>query len=150
MTGFTESVWQYHGQILIHGLLFQVLPVVVFFSTAISVLYYLGWMQVIIQKVSIVMQLCMGTTAGESLNAAGNIFIGQVCPGHSINVSFDLSSCISILIVYLFFVDRSSSDDPTSSASYDAVRDPCCHDRGICHNSWGCSSCFYTFRGNYH
>lgn len=24
------------------------------------------------------MQVCMGTTAGESLNAAGNIFVGQV------------------------------------------------------------------------
>jgi len=41
-------------------------------------LYYLGVMQVVIQKVAWVMQACMGTTAGESLNAAGNIFVGQV------------------------------------------------------------------------
>ena len=29
-------------------------------------------------QVAWVMQVCMGTTAGESLNAAGNIFVGQV------------------------------------------------------------------------
>ncbi|XP_064648426.1 solute carrier family 28 member 3-like [Lineus longissimus] len=60
-----------------HFFAFKVLPVVVFFSTIISVLYYLGWMQVVIKKVAWVMQTFMGTTAGESLNAAGNIFIGQ-------------------------------------------------------------------------
>ena len=52
---------------------------VVFFSTAISVLYYLGVMQVAIRLVAVVMQKAMGTTAAESLNAAGNIFIGMVC-----------------------------------------------------------------------
>ena len=41
-------------------------------------LYYLGVMQVIIRRIAIIMQVLMGTTAGESLNAAGNIFIGQV------------------------------------------------------------------------
>ncbi|XP_013421719.1 solute carrier family 28 member 3 [Lingula anatina] len=60
-----------------HFFAFKVLSVVVFFSTAISVLYYLGVMQVVIRKVAWVMQVSMGTTAGESLNAAGNIFIGQ-------------------------------------------------------------------------
>jgi len=49
-------------------------------------LYYLGVMQVIIHKVAWVMQVAMGTTAGESLNAAGNIFIGQVCTrGHFVS-----------------------------------------------------------------
>ncbi|MRC56936.1 hypothetical protein GH877_30225, partial [Bacillus thuringiensis] len=52
----------------------QVLPVVIFFSTIISMLYYLGVMQVIIHKVAWVMQVAMGTTAGESLTAAANIF----------------------------------------------------------------------------
>ena len=55
----------------------QVLPTIVFFSTAISVLYYLGVMQVVVKKVAWLMQTAMGTTAGESLNAAGNIFVGQ-------------------------------------------------------------------------
>lgn len=52
-------------------------------------LYYLGVMQVIIHKVAWVMQVAMGTTAGESLNAAGNIFIGQV--SHRVAV-YDLLS----------------------------------------------------------
>ncbi len=56
----------------------QVLPNVVFFSTAISVLYYLGWMQAVIVKIAWLMRVTMGTTAAESMNAAGNIFIGQV------------------------------------------------------------------------
>lgn len=60
-------------------LTFQVLPVIIFFSTMISVFYYLGIMQVVIRGVAVVMQFCMGTTAAESLSAAGNIFIGMVC-----------------------------------------------------------------------
>ena len=54
------------------------LPTVVFFSTAISVLFYLGVMQVIIGRLAWVMETLMGTTAGESLTSAGNIFIGMV------------------------------------------------------------------------
>ncbi|XP_067928335.1 solute carrier family 28 member 3-like isoform X1 [Watersipora subatra] len=60
-----------------HFFAFKVLPVVVFFSTTISMLYYLGVMQVIILKVAWLMQVTMGTTAGESLNASANIFVGQ-------------------------------------------------------------------------
>ena len=41
-------------------------------------IYYLGVMQVVIKKIAWVMQISMGTSAAESLNAAGNIFIGQV------------------------------------------------------------------------
>lgn len=57
---------------------FQVLPVIVFFSCAISVLYYVGAMQVVIGKIAWVMRVSLGTSAPESLCAAGNIFIGQV------------------------------------------------------------------------
>jgi len=32
----------------------------------------------LIRKVAYVMQITMGTTAGESVAAAGNIFLGQV------------------------------------------------------------------------
>ena len=53
------------------------LPTVVFFSCIISVLYYLGAMQLVIRNIAWVMQVVMGTTAGESLNAAANIFVGQ-------------------------------------------------------------------------
>ena len=56
--------------------MFQVLPVVVFFSTVISILYYLGVIQVVISKMAWVVQFTMGTTAPESVNATGNIFFG--------------------------------------------------------------------------
>ncbi|ELU16284.1 hypothetical protein CAPTEDRAFT_160388 [Capitella teleta] len=60
-----------------HFFAFKILPTVIFFSTMISILYYLGAMQVLIRNIAWVMQSVMGTTAGESLNAAANIFIGQ-------------------------------------------------------------------------
>ncbi|XP_063053594.1 sodium/nucleoside cotransporter 1 [Engraulis encrasicolus] len=56
---------------------FQALPIVVFFSSVMSVLYYLGIMQWIIMKISFIMQITMGTTATETLSVAGNIFVGQ-------------------------------------------------------------------------
>jgi nucleoside permease NupC len=58
--------------------LLQVLPVIVFFSSAISVLYYLRIMPVVINKIAWLMHVTMKTSGSESLNAAGNIFIGQV------------------------------------------------------------------------
>ena len=57
---------------------FQVLTVIIFFSSFISVLYYLGVMPLIISKIAWLMQITMGTSAAESLSAAGNIFVGQV------------------------------------------------------------------------
>ncbi|PIK55340.1 putative solute carrier family 28 member 3 isoform X3 [Apostichopus japonicus] len=60
-----------------HFFAFKVLPVVIYFSAAISVFYHWGIMQVVISKIAWLMQNTMRTTASESLNAAGNIFIGQ-------------------------------------------------------------------------
>lgn len=60
-----------------HPFAMVVLPVIVFFSCAISVLYYVGAMQVVIDKIAWVMRVSLGTSAPESLCAAGNIFIGQ-------------------------------------------------------------------------
>ncbi|XP_043201765.1 sodium/nucleoside cotransporter 1-like isoform X3 [Amphibalanus amphitrite] len=56
---------------------FQVLPVIVFFSFAIQILYYYGIMQRVIVQIGWLLQVTVGTTACESLNAAANIFIGQ-------------------------------------------------------------------------
>ncbi|NXG76854.1 S28A2 protein, partial [Baryphthengus martii] len=56
---------------------FQTLPIVVFFSCVMSILYYLGVMQWIIVKISWVLQVSMGTTPTETLSVAGNIFVGQ-------------------------------------------------------------------------
>uniref|UniRef100_A0A2C9JNV4 Sodium/nucleoside cotransporter n=1 Tax=Biomphalaria glabrata TaxID=6526 RepID=A0A2C9JNV4_BIOGL len=60
-----------------HYFAFKVLPVVVFFSTFVSMLYYLGVMQAVIKMVGKFLSFCLGTSATESVNAAGNIFIGQ-------------------------------------------------------------------------
>ncbi|XP_050769546.1 solute carrier family 28 member 3 [Gymnogyps californianus] len=60
-----------------HFFAFKVLPIVVFFSTVMSMLYHLGFMQWLIGKVGWIMQIFMGTTPVESLVAAGNIFVGQ-------------------------------------------------------------------------
>ncbi|KAL3875135.1 hypothetical protein ACJMK2_038063 [Sinanodonta woodiana] len=60
-----------------HFFAFKVLPVIVFFSSIMSVLYYLGVMQLIIRNLARFMAWVMETSPAESLNAAGNIFIGQ-------------------------------------------------------------------------
>ncbi|XP_072475933.1 sodium/nucleoside cotransporter 1 [Notamacropus eugenii] len=56
---------------------FQVLPIIVFFSCVMSILYYVGLMQWLILKISWLMQVTMGTTATETLSVAGNIFVSQ-------------------------------------------------------------------------
>ncbi|XP_071437680.1 solute carrier family 28 member 3 [Pithys albifrons albifrons] len=60
-----------------HFFAFKVLPVVVFFSTVMSMLYHVGFMQWLIGKVGWIMHIFMGTSPVESLVAAGNIFVGQ-------------------------------------------------------------------------
>ncbi len=55
----------------------QVLPVIVFFSTLMGVLYYLGVIQRIISAVAFVMRWSLGTSGTETLAAAANIFVGQ-------------------------------------------------------------------------
>ncbi|XP_067649250.1 uncharacterized transporter HI_0519-like [Haliotis asinina] len=60
-----------------HIFAMKVLPVIVFFSCFISILYYLGIMQFVIGNIAFVMRTLLGTTAAESLCAAGNIFVGQ-------------------------------------------------------------------------
>ncbi|XP_022330339.2 solute carrier family 28 member 3-like isoform X2 [Crassostrea virginica] len=59
-----------------HFFAFKVMSVIFFFSAVISVLYYLGWMQVLIQKMALIMQYSLGTSAVESLHAAVNVFVG--------------------------------------------------------------------------
>lgn len=56
---------------------FQVLPTIIFFSSLMSVLYYLGVMQRIVQAFAWVMAKIMGTSGAESLSNSANIFVGQ-------------------------------------------------------------------------
>lgn len=55
----------------------KVLPVIVFFSAFIAVLYYLRVMDVIISVIGGALQRAMGTSRTESLSATANIFLGQ-------------------------------------------------------------------------
>lgn len=59
---------------------------VFFFSFVISILYYYGIMQAIIQKLGWFLQISLGTTAAESMVAATNIFLGQVMRLQLVNI----------------------------------------------------------------
>lgn len=56
---------------------FKVLPTIIFFSAFISLLYHFGVLQRVVAGVAWVMMRTMGTSGGESLSAAANIFVGQ-------------------------------------------------------------------------
>lgn len=56
---------------------FSVLPTIIFFSSLMTVLYYLGVMQLVVQGIAWVMQKSLRTSGAETLSAAGNIFLGQ-------------------------------------------------------------------------
>lgn len=55
----------------------NVLPIVIFFSALMSVLYHLKIMQLVVKIVGGGLQWVIGTRPVESLNAAANIFIGM-------------------------------------------------------------------------
>ncbi|TLS38843.1 NupC/NupG family nucleoside CNT transporter [Pseudalkalibacillus caeni] len=56
---------------------FQVLTIIIFFSSLISVLYYLGIMQWIIRIIGGGISWLLGTSKAESMSATANIFVGQ-------------------------------------------------------------------------
>ncbi|WP_071393557.1 NupC/NupG family nucleoside CNT transporter [Bacillus tuaregi] len=56
---------------------FQVLTIIIFFSSLISVLYYLGIMQFFINIIGGGLAKLLGTSKAESMSAAANIFVGQ-------------------------------------------------------------------------
>lgn len=55
----------------------NVLPVIVFFSSLITVLYHLGVMTWIVRSIGGLLQMVLKTSRPESLSAAANIFVGQ-------------------------------------------------------------------------
>ncbi|ABL99178.1 NupC/NupG family nucleoside CNT transporter [Shewanella amazonensis] len=55
----------------------NVLPVIIFFSSLIAVLYYLGIMQWVIRIIGGGLQKALGTSRTESMSATANIFVGQ-------------------------------------------------------------------------
>lgn len=55
---------------------FHVLPTIIFVSSLMTVLYYLGIMQRVVRSAAWIMRRTMGTSGAETLIAAGNIFVG--------------------------------------------------------------------------
>ncbi|MDK4573893.1 NupC/NupG family nucleoside CNT transporter [Kingella kingae] len=56
---------------------FRVLPMIIFFSALISVLYYVGVMGWVVRILGGALQKALGTSRAESMSAAANIFVGQ-------------------------------------------------------------------------
>jgi CNT family concentrative nucleoside transporter len=56
---------------------FDVLPTIIFFSSLMTVLYYLGVMQLVVNVMAWIMQKSMRTSGSETLSCAANIFVGQ-------------------------------------------------------------------------
>ena len=89
LTGYVENIISYSqdGIDFIFGPLgnksmgfifaFNVLPVIVFFSSLITVLYHLKIMNVIIRVIGGFLQFFLKTSRPESMSAAANIFVGQ-------------------------------------------------------------------------
>jgi CNT family concentrative nucleoside transporter len=56
---------------------FKVLPTIIFFGGFMSVLYYLGIMQRVIEALARFMRWTIGTSGAETLSCTANIFVGQ-------------------------------------------------------------------------
>ena len=55
----------------------SILPPIIFFSSLMTVLYYLGVMQWIVKYMAVFMMKFMGTSGSESLSSVANIFVGM-------------------------------------------------------------------------
>jgi CNT family concentrative nucleoside transporter len=60
-----------------HLFAFKVLPTIIFFSSIITVAYYLGILQWVVKIFAKIMMKLMGTSGAESLASAVNVFVGQ-------------------------------------------------------------------------
>lgn len=74
-----EGIKFLFGDLATTGFIFaiRVLPLVIFISALISLLYHLGVMQWVIKVIGGGIQRFLGTTRAESLVATGNIFLSQ-------------------------------------------------------------------------
>lgn len=60
-----------------HFIAFKVLPTIIFFSSFISLLYYYGILQRVVEWMAWLMVRTMQTSGAETLSCAANIFVGQ-------------------------------------------------------------------------
>nr|CAD7577803.1 unnamed protein product [Timema californicum] len=69
--------------ILLFGFVFsrhptQVMPVIFFFCFCVQILFYYGIIQNIVVKLGWLLQISLGTTVAESVNASASVFLGMV------------------------------------------------------------------------
>ncbi len=57
---------------------FRVVPTIIFVSSLVSISYYLGLMQKVVQIVARVVSFIMGASGAEALSNAASVFVGQV------------------------------------------------------------------------
>lgn len=77
-SGFLFSIGDSEpGEGLLATFAFGVLPTVIFFSSLMSVLYYLGVMQRLVAAMAWIMRFTLGTSGPETLAAAANVFVGH-------------------------------------------------------------------------
>jgi pyrimidine nucleoside transport protein len=62
------------------------MPVIIFFSAIVNILYYFGAIQYVLLKIAWVMNTLMGTSPTESINSVANVFLGPV--SHHILTNF--------------------------------------------------------------
>ena len=77
--GFTDagSIFVFGEESAHHFIAFRVLPTIIFVSSVMSVLYYLGILQKIILAMAWAMRRTLGTSGSETLAASANVFLGQ-------------------------------------------------------------------------
>ncbi len=56
---------------------FIVLPTIIFFAAFMSILYYMGVMQVMVKGMAKFMKWTLGTSGAETLSCSANVFVGQ-------------------------------------------------------------------------
>ena len=56
----------------------KAMPVVIFFSAIVNILYYFGAIQFVLLKIAWVMNKLLGTSPTESINSVANVFLGPV------------------------------------------------------------------------
>lgn len=56
---------------------FTVLPIIIFFSAIIGILYHIGVMQTMVKMMARFMKWTMGTSGAETLSCSSNVFVGQ-------------------------------------------------------------------------
>ncbi len=84
LIGFTEagSSFVFGDLILVEKIgfvvAFQVLPVIIFFSSLSAILYYCGLLQWVVRMMARIFTRTLGVSGAEALSVAANVFVGMV------------------------------------------------------------------------